>query len=146
MKILIIVVLVVLYAITTVYLYKTYEKNDKFSAKLTEIVAIETLGYVFLGLILLNPNKEYNLVSMIDILQWVSFFCLFFFLFYFDYGTEQTEEKEKAKELRSKKDIFLHFMKKSGKSNLVLTKNKKFVFFLAVYIILEIVKIIVERI
>lgn len=146
MKILIIVVLVILYAITTVYLYKTYEKNDKLSTKLTEIVIMETLGYVFLGLILLNPNKEYNLVSMIDILQWVSFFCLFFFLFYFDYGTEQTEENEKTKELRSKKEIFLHFMKKSGNSNLVLTKNKKFVFFLAVYIILEIVKTIVERI
>ena len=140
MKILIIAVLVVLYILTTVYLYKTYKKSDKLSEKLTEIIIMETLGFAFLGLIMLNPNKEHNLVSMIDILQWVSFFCMFFFLFYFDYGNQESEE---ATELNTKKEIFLHFVKKSGNSNLIVTKNKKFLFSLAVYVALEIVKAVI---
>ena len=140
MKILIIAVLVVLYMLTTVYLYKTYKKSDKLSEKLTEIIIMETLGFAFLGLIMLNPNKEHNLVSMIDILQWVSFFCMFFFLFYFDYGNQESEE---ATELNTKKEIFLHFVKKSGNSNLIVTKNKKFLFSLAVYVALEIVKAVI---
>ena len=141
MKILIIVVLVVLYILTTVYLYKTYKKSDRLSEKLTEIVIMETLGFAFLGLILLNPNKKHDLVSMIDILQWVSFFCMFFFLFYFDYGNQ--ESSEEATELNTKKEIFLHFVKKSGSSNLIVTKNKKFLFSLAVYVALEIVKALI---
>ena len=140
MKILIIAVLVVLYILTTVYLYKTYKKSDKLSEKLTEIIIMETLGFAFLGLIMLNPNKEHNLVSMIDILQWVSFFCMFFFLFYFDYGNQESEE---ATELNTKKEIFLHFVKKSGNSNLIVTKNKKFLFSLAIYVALEIVKALI---
>ena len=140
MKILIIAVLVVLYLLTTVYLYKTYKKSDKLSEKLTEIIIMETLGFAFLGLIMLNPNKEHNLVSMIDILQWVSFFCMFFFLFYFDYGNQESEE---ATELNTKKEIFLHFVKKSGNSNLIVTKNKKFLFSLAIYVALEIVKAVI---
>ena len=132
--------LVVLYILTTVYLYKTYKKSDKLSEKLTEIIIMETLGFAFLGLILLNPNKEHDLVSMIDILQWVSFFCMFFFLFYFDYGNQESEE---ATELNTKKEIFLHFVKKSGNSNLIVTKNKKFLFSLAVYVALEIVKAVI---
>ena len=141
MKILIIAVLVVLYILTTVYLYKTYKKSDKLSEKLTEIIIMETLGFAFLGLIMLNPNKEHNLVSMIDILQWVSFFCMFFFLFYFDYGNQ--ESSEEATELNTKKEIFLHFVKKSGNSNLIVTKNKKFLFSLAIYVALEIVKALI---
>ena len=141
MKILIIAVLVVLYILTTVYLYKTYKKSDKLSEKLTEIIIMETLGFAFLGLILLNPNKEHDLVSMIDILQWISFFCMFFFLFYFDYGNQ--ESSEEATELNTKKEIFLHFVKKSGNSNLIVTKNKKFLFSLAVYVALEIVKAVI---
>ena len=133
--------LVVLYILTTVYLYKTYKKSDKLSEKLTEIVIMETLGFAFLGLILLNPNKKHDLVSMIDILQWVSFFCMFFFLFYFDYGNQ--ESSEEATELNTKKEIFLHFVKKSGSSNLIVTKNKKFLFSLAVYVALEIVKAVI---
>ena len=140
MKILIIAVLVVLYILTTVYLYKTYKKSDKLSEKLTEIIIMETLGFAFLGLILLNPNKEHDLVSMIDILQWISFFCMFFFLFYFDYGNQ---ESEGSTELNTKKEIFLHFVKKSGNSNLIVTKNKKFLFSLAVYVALEIVKALI---
>ena len=140
MKILIILVLTILYVITTVYLYKTYEKS-KLSAKLTEMIILETLGYVFLGLILLNPNKEHNLVSIIDILQWISFFCFFFFLFYYDYGNH--DGSEESKELNSKKEIFLHFVKRSGSSNIVVRKNKKFIFFLAIYISLEIVKALI---
>ena len=132
--------LVVLYILTTVYLYKTYKKSDKLSEKLTEIIIMETLGFAFLGLILLNPNKEHDLVSMIDILQWISFFCMFFFLFYFDYGNQESEE---ATELNTKKEIFLHFVKKSGNSNLIVTKNKKFLFSLAVYVALEIVKAVI---
>ena len=132
--------LVVLYLLTTVYLYKTYKKSDKLSEKLTEIIIMETLGFAFLGLIMLNPNKEHNLVSMIDILQWVSFFCMFFFLFYFDYGNQESEE---ATELNTKKEIFLHFVKKSGNSNLIVTKNKKFLFSLAIYVALEIVKAVI---
>ena len=132
--------LVVLYILTTVYLYKTYKKSDKLSEKLTEIIIMETLGFAFLGLIMLNPNKEHNLVSMIDILQWVSFFCMFFFLFYLDYGNQ---ESEGATELNTKKEIFLHFVKKSGNSNLIVTKNKKFLFSLAVYVALEIVKTLI---
>ena len=141
MKILIKAVLVVLYILTTVYLYKTYKKSDKLSEKLTEIIIMETLGFAFLGLILLNPNKEHDLVSMIDILQWISFFCMFFFLFYFDYGNQ--ESSEGAVELNTKKEIFLHFVKKSGNSNLIVTKNKKFLFSLAVYVALEIVKAVI---
>ena len=141
MKILIIAVLVVLYILTTVYLYKTYKKSDKLSEKLTEIVIMETLGFAFLGLILLNPNKKHDLVSMIDILQWVSFFCMFFFLFYFDYGNQ--ESSEGAVKLNTKKEIFFHFVKKSGNSNLIVTKNKKFLFSLAVYVALEIVKAVI---
>ena len=99
--------LVVLYILTTVYLYKTYKKSDKLSEKLTEIIIMETLGFAFLGLILLNPNKEHDLVSMIDILQWISFFCMFFFLFYFDYGNQ--ESSEGAVKLNTKKEIFFHF-------------------------------------
>ena len=133
--------LVVLYILTTVYLYKTYKKSDKLSEKLTEIIIMETLGFAFLGLILLNPNKEHDLVSMIDILQWISFFCMFFFLFYFDYGNQ--ESSEEATELNTKKEIFLHFVKKSGNSNLIVTKNKKFLFSLAVYVALEIVKAVI---
>ena len=133
--------LVVLYILTTVYLYKTYKKSDRLSEKLTEIVIMETLGFAFLGLILLNPNKKHDLVSMIDILQWVSFFCMFFFLFYFDYGNQ--ESSEEATELNTKKEIFLHFVKKSGSSNLIVTKNKKFLFSLAVYVALEIVKALI---
>ena len=129
-----------LYLLTTVYLYKTYKKSDKLSEKLTEIIIMETLGFAFLGLIMLNPNKEHNLVSMIDILQWVSFFCMFFFLFYFDYGNQESEE---ATELNTKKEIFLHFVKKSGNSNLIVTKNKKFLFSLAIYVALEIVKAVI---
>ena len=132
--------LVVLYILTTVYLYKTYKKSDKLSEKLTEIIIMETLGFAFLGLILLNPNKEHDLVSMIDILQWISFFCMFFFLFYFDYGNQESEE---ATELNTKKEIFLHFVKKSGNSNLIVTKNKKFLFSLAIYVALEIVKAVI---
>ena len=132
--------LVVLYILTTVYLYKTYKKSDKLSEKLTEIIIMETLGFAFLGLILLNPNKEHDLVSMIDILQWISFFCMFFFLFYFDYGNQESEE---ATELNTKKEIFLHFVKKSGNSNLIVTKNKKFLFSLAIYVALEIVKALI---
>ena len=132
--------LVVLYILTTVYLYKTYKKSDKLSEKLTEIIIMETLGFAFLGLIMLNPNKEHNLVSMIDILQWVSFFCMFFFLLYFYYGNQ---ESEGATELNTKKEIFLHFVKKSGNSNLIVTKNKKFLFSLAVYVALEIVKAVI---
>ena len=101
---------------------------------------METLGFAFLGLIMLNPNKEHNLVSMIDILQWISFFCMFFFLFYFDYGNQESEE---ATELNTKKEIFLHFVKKSGNSNLIVTKNKKFLFSLAIYVALEIVKAVI---
>ena len=141
MKILIIAVLVVLYILTTVYLYKTYKKSDRLSEKLTEIVIMETLGFAFLGLILLNPNKKHDLVSMIDILQWISFFCMFFFLFYFDYGNQ--ESSEEATELNTKKEIFLHFVKKSGNSNLIVTKNKKFLFSLAIYVALEIVKALI---
>ena len=141
MKILIIAVLVVLYILTTVYLYKTYKKSDKLSEKLTEIIIMETLGFAFLGLILLNPNKKHDLVSMIDILQWISFFCMFFFLFYFDYGNQ--ESSEEATELNTKKEIFLHFVKKSGNSNLIVTKNKKFLFSLAIYVALEIVKAVI---
>ena len=132
--------LVVLYILTTVYLYKTYKKSDKLSEKLTEIIIMETLGFAFLGLILLNPNKEHDLLSMIDILQWISFFCMFFFLFYFDYGNQ---ESEGATELNTKKEIFFHFVKKSGNSNLIVTKNKKFLFSLAVYVALEIVKAVI---
>lgn len=133
--------LVVLYILTTVYLYKTYKKSDKLSEKLTEIIIMETLGFAFLGLILLNPNKKHDLVSMIDILQWISFFCMFFFLFYFDYGNQ--ESSEEATELNTKKEIFLHFVKKSGNSNLIVTKNKKFLFSLAIYVALEIVKAVI---
>ena len=133
--------LVVLYILTTVYLYKTYKKSDKLSEKLTEIIIMETLGFAFLGLILLNPNKEHDLVSMIDILQWISFFCMFFFLFYFDYGKQ--ESSEGATELNTKKEIFFHFVKKSGNSNLIVTKNKKFLFSLAIYVALEIVKALI---
>ena len=132
--------LVVLYILTTVYLYKTYKKSDKLSEKLTEIIIMETLGFAFLGLILLNPNKKHDLVSTIGILQWTSFFCMFFFLFYFDYGNQ---ESEGATELNTKKEIFLHFVKKSGNSNLIVTKNKKFLFSLAVYVALEIVKALI---
>ena len=102
---------------------------------------METLGFAFLGLILLNPNKKHDLVSMIDILQWISFFCMFFFLFYFDYGNQ--ESSEEATELNTKKEIFLHFVKKSGNSNLIVTKNKKFLFSLAIYVALEIVKAVI---
>lgn len=133
--------LVVLYILTTVYLYKTYKKSDKLSEKLTEIIIMETLGFAFLGLILLNPNKEHDLVSMIDILQWISFFCMFFFLFYFDYGNQ--ESSEGAVKLNTKKEIFFHFVKKSGNSNLIVTKNKKFLFSLAIYVALEIVKALI---
>ena len=133
--------LVVLYILTTVYLYKTYKKSDKLSEKLTEIIIMETLGFAFLGLILLNPNREHDLVSMIDILQWISFFCMFFFLFYFDYGNQ--ESSERAVKLNTKKEIFFHFVKKSGNSNLIVTKNKKFLFSLAVYVALEIVKAVI---
>jgi hypothetical protein len=100
-----------------------------------------TLGFVFLGLVLLNPNREYNLTEILDILQWISFFCFFFFLFYHDYGNE--EETEETEKLKSKKEIFLHFVKKSGKSNLIVSKNKKFLFFFALYIILEVVKAVI---
>lgn len=133
-------VLVALYILTTVYLYKTYEKS-RLSAKLTEMIILETLGYVFLGLTLINPNREYNLVSIIDILQWISFFCIFFFLFYYDYGN--LDKNEKTEELSSKKEIFLHFVKRSGNSNIVITKNKKFLFFLVLYTFLEIIKAVI---
>ena len=82
MKILIIIVLAVLCIGSTIYLYKSYGKNNKLSAKITEMIVIETLGYIFLGLIVLNPNKEYNMIAVLDILQWISFFCLFFFYFF----------------------------------------------------------------
>lgn len=123
--------------LTTVYLYKTYEKNSKLSDKMTEIIIMETLGFLFLGLILINPNKNYNLISLIGILQWISFFCMFFFLFYHDYGNNESENTE---ELNTKKEIFLHFVKKSGNSNRIILKNRKFLFFLLLYIILEIIK------
>lgn len=105
------------------------------------MIILETLGYVFLGLILLNPNKEHNLSSIIDILQWISFFCFFFFLFYYDYGNQ--DGSEESKELNSKKEIFLHFVKRPGSSNIVVRKNKKFIFFLAIYISLEILKALI---
>ena len=137
MKILIIIVLAVLCIGSTIYLYKSYGKNNKLSAKITEMIVIETLGYIFLGLIVLNPNKEYNMIAVLDILQWISFFCLFFFLFYNDYGNVEDEKQEN---LNSKKELFLYFVKKSGKSNIVLSKNKNFLFFLILYIVLEIIK------
>ena len=141
MKILIIVALTILYIGATIYLYKTYGKSSKFSEKLTEIVIMETLGFVFLLLVMLNPAREYNLATTIDLLQSICFFCFFFFLFYHDYGNQ--EETEEVKEMNSKKEIFLHFVKKSGRSNLVITKNKKFLFFLVLYIVLEIIKAVI---
>ena len=45
--------------------------------------------------------------------------------------------------LNTKKEIFFHFVKKSGNSNLIVTKNKKFLFSLAVYVALEIVKAVI---
>ena len=104
------------------------------------MIILETLGFVFLGLTLLNPNKEHSLMSILGILQWISFFCFFFFLFYYDYGNQ---EPEGTVELKTKKEIFLHFVKKSGNSNIILQKNKKFIFFLVIYVVLEIVKAVI---
>lgn len=137
-KVIITACLVILYILTSVYLYKTYPK------KIREIAVIQTIGYVILGKSILNNYNSYNLYKVTDTLSNITFFCMVFFLLYFDYGDVEDGTPD-MKEIR-KRDFLMGLIKKSEDSKIILTKNKRFIFFLFLTVLLEATKAIMNRI
>lgn len=137
-KLLIIACIIGLYILTSRFLYKTYPQ------KIKQTVIIETIGYIILGKSILKNYNSYNLYKITETLSNISFFCMIFFLFFFDYGCQ--EDKEGNLKEMNKKDIFFAMVRRMEKTKIILTQNKKFVFFLLLMVFLEAVKAVMNRI
>lgn len=137
-KLLIIACIIGLYILTSRFLYKTYPQ------KIKQTVIVQTIGYIILGKSILKNYNSYNLYKITETLSNISFFCMIFFLFFFDYGC--TEDKEGNLKEMSKKDIFFAMVRRTENTKIILTQNKKFIFFLLLTGFLEAARVVMNRI
>lgn len=135
-KLLIVVCIIGIYIFTSRFLYKTYPQ------KIRETVIVQTIGYIILGKSILKNYNSYNLYKITETLSNVSFFCMIFFLLFFDYGYQKNKEGN-LKEM-SKKDIFFAMVRRTENTKIILTQNKRFLFFLLMTALLEAVKEILK--
>lgn len=137
-KVIIIACITGLYIATSRFLYKTYPQ------KIREAITVQTIGYIVLGKSILKKYNSYNLYKITETLSNISFFCTIFFLFFFDYGC--MEDKAGNMKEMSKKDIFFAMVRRTENTKIILTQNKKFIFFLLLTVLLESVKAVMNRI